>query len=67
MDTATLLWGVLFGSLGMAYFVYGKKQAAIVPLLCGIALMVFSYFVSNIWLMVLIGAALAATPYFFRR
>ncbi len=67
MNAASLLWGVLFGSLGMAYFVYGKKQAAIVPLLCGVALMVFSYFVSNVWLMVLIGAALAATPYFFRR
>ena len=67
MNTASLLWGVLFGSLGAAYFMYGKKQAAIVPLLCGIALMGFSYFVSNVWLMVLIGAALAATPYFFRR
>ena len=67
MDTATLLWGVLFGSLGMAYFVYGKKQGALVPLLCGIALMLFSYFVSNIWLMVAIGIAIAATPYFLRR
>ena len=67
MDTATLLWGVLFGSLGMAYFVYGKKQGALVSLLCGIALMLFSYFVPNVWLMVIIGIAIAATPYFFRR
>jgi len=35
-------------------------------LACGIALMVFPYFVSNNWAMVLIGAALMAVPYFVR-
>jgi hypothetical protein len=66
MSAADLLWGVLFGSLGLAYFVYGKKQGAPVPLLCGIALMLFPYFVSNLWLMVGIGLVLAALPYFLR-
>ena len=63
---ATLLWGVLFGSIGMGFFVYGKRQGAPVPLACGIALMVFPYFVSNNWIMVLVGAALMAVPYFVR-
>jgi hypothetical protein len=63
---ATLLWGVLFGSIGMGFFVYGKRQAAPVPLACGIALMVFPYFVSSNWAMVLIGAVLMAVPYFVR-
>jgi len=63
---ATLLWGVLFGSIGMGFFVYGKRQSAPVPLACGIALMIFPYFVSNNWAMVLIGAALMAVPYFVR-
>ena len=31
---AWLLWGVVFGSVGLAYFVYGKKQHRFVPLLC---------------------------------
>ena len=44
MDSATLLWGLLFGSIGAGYFIYGKKQRAPVPLVCGIALMVFPYF-----------------------
>lgn len=67
MNSAPLLWGLLFGSLGAGYFVYGKKQGAIVPLLCGIALVVFPYFVTSTWLMVLVGVVLAAVPYFVRR
>jgi hypothetical protein len=50
----------------LGYFIYGRKQRAVVPLLCGIALMVFPYFVSNGLLLAGIGAALAAIPYFFR-
>ena len=66
MDMAPLLWGVLFSSIGLGYFIYGKRQGAPVPLLCGIGLMVFPYFVSNSWAMVLVGAALMAVPYFIR-
>lgn len=64
MDMAPLLWGVLFSSIGLGYFIYGKRQGAPVPLLCGIGLMVFPYFVSNSWAMVLVGAALMAVPRF---
>ena len=63
---AWLLWGLLFGSIGLGYFIYGKKQKAVVPLVCGLALMLFPYFVSNIMLLVGIGALLAAIPYFLR-
>ena len=64
---ASLLWGFLFGSIGVGYFVYGKKQQRLVPLLCGIALMVFPYFVSSSIALVLIGGFLLALPYFVRR
>jgi hypothetical protein len=63
---AQLLWGLLFGSIGLGYFIYGKKQRAVVPLVCGLALMVFPYFVSNAILLVCIGTVLAAIPYFLR-
>ncbi|MBX3619009.1 MAG: hypothetical protein KF891_03305 [Rhizobacter sp.] len=66
MSTSLLLWGVLFGSVGFGYFLYGKKQRAVVPLVCGLALMVFPYFISNVFLLVAIGVALAAVPYFVR-
>jgi hypothetical protein len=64
--TAGLLWGVLFSSLGMGFFLYGKKQKAIVPLVCGLALMVYPYFVANTIALVLVGAGLVAIPYFVR-
>ena len=47
MNMATLLWGVIFGSIGAGYLLYGKRQSAPVPLLCGLALCVFPYFVSS--------------------
>lgn len=66
MSMSSLLWGLLFGSIGLGFFLYGKKQQAIVPLFCGLALMVFPYFVSNTFLLVAIGVALTVLPYFVR-
>jgi len=63
MSTASLLWGLLFGSLGAGYALYGRTQRTLSPFLCGLALMVVPYLVSNTLLMVAIGAALAAIPF----
>jgi hypothetical protein len=62
----TLMAGIVFGSFGMGYFVYGKKQKKIVPLLAGILLCVFPYFVSNILMAVLIGGMLMALPFLIK-
>lgn len=66
MNTSLLLWGVLFSSIGFGFFLYGKKQRAVVPLVCGLVLMIFPYFVSNAALLVTIGVVLLALPYFVR-
>lgn len=66
MNASTLLWGVLFGSIGLGFFIYGRKQGAIVPLACGLALMAFPYLVSGTVLMILVGAVLMAIQYFVR-
>ena len=66
LDTSSLLWGLLFGSIGLGFFVYGRRQKRVVPLACGVALMVFPYFVSNTILLVILGLALIAIPYFVR-
>lgn len=65
-EQALMLWGVLFSSFGMGYFIYGKRQKTIVPLVCGLGLMVFPYFVSSTLPMVIIGILLMAVPYFVR-
>ena len=63
---AELLWGVLFGSVGLGFFLYGKKQERLVPLVCGLALMAYPYFMPNAAALVLMGVVLIAIPYFFR-
>ena len=66
MSTALLLWGVVFSSIGLGYFVYGKRQRAPVPLVVGLALMTYPYFIGDPWLLVGVGTALTAVPYFVR-
>lgn len=66
LTTSTLMWGLLFGSIGTGFFIYGKKQRAAVPLLCGLALIVVPYFVSGTVWIVLAGGVLTAVPYFVR-
>ncbi len=65
-NTSVLLWGMLFGSIGLGFFLYGKKQRAIVPLCTGIALSIFPYFIPNLTLLILVGVVLIALPYFIR-
>jgi predicted membrane protein len=66
LNESWLLWGLLFGSVGLGFFMYGRRQKAVVPLVCGLVLMIFPYFVSNTILLVAIGVVLIATPYFVR-
>jgi hypothetical protein len=65
-DTSVLLWGVVFGSVGLGFFIYGRKQQAVVPLMVGIALFVTPYLITNIYLLMLAGIVLIALAYFVR-
>ncbi len=65
-NTSLLVWGMLFGAVGLGFFTYGKKQKAVIPLLTGIALFIFPYFISNVYMLILAGIALVAIPYFIR-
>lgn len=66
LNTSTLLLGLVFSSVGLAFFIYGRKQKVAMPLICGIALMIYPYFVSSNALLIAIGAVLIAIPYFVR-
>jgi hypothetical protein len=66
-STSTLMWGMIFGSIGLGFFIYGKKQKSIIPLISGIVLMVVPYLISNIYALILLGIVLVALPYFIRR
>jgi len=64
--TSLLVWGMLFGAVGLGFFTYGRRQKAVVPLVTGIALFLFPYFISNVYVLVIAGIALSVLPYFVR-
>ncbi len=66
MDESSLVWGLVFGSVGLGYFMYGKKQKKMVPFLSGLGLMIVPYFISGTLLLVTAGVVLLALPYFIR-
>ena len=66
MNTTQLFLGVIFGSIGLGYFIYGKKQKMTVPLVCGLVLMIYPYFIESTALLSVIGVILSILPYFLR-
>ncbi len=67
MDSASIMvWSVLFGGIGIGYFMYGRKQKAIVPLCIGLSLFVFPYFMSSVAMLLIVGVILVAIPYFIK-
>jgi len=59
-------WAFMFGAVGLGYFVYGKRQELLVPLVCGIVLMIYPYFVSGTVTIVLVGIVLMAIPFYWK-
>jgi hypothetical protein len=51
------------GIVGAAYFMYGRKQGRIVPMIAGVLLGIYPWFFDSvIWLLV-VGALLVAAPF----
>jgi hypothetical protein len=65
-DFSILFAGLLFGTVGLAAFVYGKKNANWRPMVVGAALMVYPYFVEQTWLLYGLGVALCAALFLWR-
>jgi hypothetical protein len=56
---------IIFSIIGLGYFTYGKKSQQLIMLICGIALMGYSYFVDGTGYIILIGAGLSVLPFIF--
>lgn len=54
---------MLFGAVGTGYFVYAKRQQAIIPAICGVGLLVVPYLVSNTYAMLAVCLVLTAGPW----
>ena len=66
MDPSMLIWGMIFGILGLGFFTYGKKQRALVPLSTGIGLFTIPYFISDQSTLIGVGLLLLCIPFVIR-
>ena len=62
MTGQNLFLNIMLGVVGSAYMLYGRKQGATLPLLCGLLLIVEPYLVPGFVGQLLVGLALAALP-----
>jgi hypothetical protein len=63
---ANLIGGLIFGSIGFVAFIYGKRMHVWKPMLLGLALMIYPYFVENDLAMLAIGVIGTAALFLFR-
>jgi hypothetical protein len=56
-----LIW-LITGTIGVVYFIYGKRQTRLVFMIVGGALCVYPYLFSNTVISIVIGVALIAIP-----
>lgn len=66
LDTTTLLWGLLFSSIGLGYFWYGKKQQRKAAFYAGLGLMIYPYFVYSPAALIAVGLGLMALPWLLK-
>ena len=66
MNTSTLMWGLIMGSIGFGFFIYGRKQRAVIPFISGIVLMAIPYFISNVFILVTTGIVFAVLPFLLK-
>jgi hypothetical protein len=65
-STDLIIWGFIFGTIGIGFFTYGKRQKSIIPFISGIGLFLIPYFISNLFLLIIAGLILIILPYFIR-
>jgi hypothetical protein len=66
-DTALILWTLLFGTIGVGFLAYARRQRDGLSLAIGIALVIVPYFIANAYVMVAVGTALAGFPFVMKR
>lgn len=63
MTMNSLLIGIFTGAIGMGYFIYGKRQTKFVPLIAGMMLCVYPYFVDSVLWLCVVGVLLMGAPF----
>jgi hypothetical protein len=56
---------IVASALGMAYMMYGRRQAKFAPVIAGLLLCVYPYFLDSLLWLCVVGVLLAAAPFVF--
>lgn len=62
LDTTLLMTWIIFSSIWMWYFMYWKKASRSIPMLSGMILMVYPYFMTNLMYLIVIWIVLMILP-----
>ncbi len=62
-NSATIFASLVWGTIGVAYFVYGKKQASWPAMAGGVLMVATAYFAASVWVMSAISVATIVTVY----
>ena len=60
---SSILGGLVFGVFGIYLLRLGKREGKLRPMIIGLTLMVFPYFVGNPWILWSLGAGLTVYGY----
>jgi len=66
VNTKTLFLGLIFGSIGLGYSIYGRKPKHGIALISGVALCALPYLVSEVLFITLIGVGVMVLPFLFK-
>jgi len=64
MSAGNIVVVVVFSLIGLAAFRYGKRESELRPVVLGLALMFYGYFVSDAWISLLVGCVLTALIFY---
>jgi len=65
--TQSLMVSLIPSSIGLGYFVYGKKTSDILYMFFGIILMIYPYLVTNLILTLILGILFCILPYYIKK
>ncbi|MEO8565056.1 MAG: hypothetical protein ABI541_01630 [Betaproteobacteria bacterium] len=60
---STLLIGIVTGALGIAYIAYGRRQTKFAPLIAGVFLCAYPYFIDSLVWLCVVGVLLLAMSF----
>jgi len=61
-DSTSLIVGLIFGSIGVGYCIYGKKQSHLIAFLAGVFLIGLPYVLENNSVLIIVSLIIMALP-----